>query len=73
MVNFKVVKINRVTLTKEAYTIHMSVKKLPFCLADVSVILRSDHLPLERFPQKTTLHAKVNNSGVEFSDYNIKF
>ena len=55
-------------VTKEAYT--MSVTKLSFYLADASFMLRTDHLPLRKFLQKTTLNAKVNSWGV---DYNIKF
>ena len=35
-------------------------------------MLRSDHLPLNRFLQKTTLNAKVNNWGMELSDYEIR-
>ena len=51
----------------------MSVKKLSFYLADVSITLRSDHLPLGRFLQQTAINAKVKNLSVGLSDYNIKF
>ena len=66
-------QLNWAALTKKAYTIYMSVMKLPFNLADASIILRSDHLPLERFLNKRTLNAKVSNWGVELCDYNIQF
>ena len=38
---------NWAALTKEAYAIYMAVKKLPFYLADSSITLPSDHLPLK--------------------------
>ena len=50
----------------------MVVKILSLYSADVKVTLWSDHLALKRFLQKTTLKAKVNNSGVKLSGYNIK-
>ena len=42
-------------------------------MADATITLWSDHLPLKRFLQKTALNAKVNNWRVELSDYDIKF
>ena len=60
---FKGSQINWATLTKEAYAIYMSVKKLDHYLQDVEITLRSDHLPLK----------KVNNWAVEISPYKIKF
>ena len=62
-----------VSVTKKANAIHMSVKKLLFYLADASVTLRNDHLPLERFLQKTTFNKKVNYWDVELSYYIIQF
>ena len=44
---FKGSQVNWATLTKEAYAIYMSVKKLPYYLQDADIILRSDHLPLK--------------------------
>ena len=48
-------------LTKEAYAIYMSIKKLTYYLEDADVTLRSDHLPLKKFLAKNTLNSKVNN------------
>ena len=36
-------------MTKEAYAIYMSVKKLSFYLDSARITVRSDHLPLKRF------------------------
>ena len=41
---FRGSQINWACLTKEAYTIYMSIKKLTYYLEDADVILRSDHL-----------------------------
>ena len=46
---FKGSQINWATLTKEAYAIYMSIKKLDYYLQDADIILRSDHLPLKTF------------------------
>ena len=46
-------------LTKEAYTIYMSVKKLSFYLDSARITVHSDHLPLKRFLEKNTLNTKV--------------
>ena len=70
---FKGNQMNWATLTKEAYAIYMSVKKLDYYLQDADIILRSDHLPLKEFLEKKTLNSKVNNWAVEISQYNIKF
>ena len=70
---FKGSQINWATLTKEAYAIYMSIKKLDYYLQDVDIILRSDHLPLKRFLEKKALKSKVNNWAVEISQYKIKF
>ena len=47
-------KLNWAALTKEAYAIYMSVKKLSFYLIQADVLLKSDHLPLKRFLHKNT-------------------
>ena len=70
---FKGSQINWATLTKEAYAIYMSVKKLDYYLQDAEIILRSDHSPLRKFLEKKTLNAKVNNWAVEISPYKIQF
>ena len=66
-------QLNWAALTKEAYAIYMSVKKLSFYLTDATVLLKSDHLPLRKFLQKNTLHNKVNNWAMELEAFNIKF
>ena len=70
---FRGSQINWAALTKEAYAIYMSVKKLSFYLTDVEVLLKSDHLPLKKFLQKNTLNNKVNNWAMELEAFNIKF
>ena len=70
---FRGSQINWAALTKEAYAIYMSVKKLSFYLTDAEVLLKSDHLPLKKFLQKNTLNTKVNNWAMELEAFNIKF
>ena len=70
---FRGSQLNWAALTKEAYAIYMSVKKLSFYLTDVTVLLKSDHLPLKKFFQKNTLNNKVNNRAMELEAFNIKF
>ena len=48
---FKGSQMNWAALTKEAYAIYMSIKKLMYYLEDVEITLRSDHLSLKRFLQ----------------------
>ena len=60
-------------MTKEAFAIYSSIKKLSYYLEDAEINLRSDHLPLKKFLQKNTLNTKVNNSAVEISPYKIQF
>ena len=62
---FRGSQLNWAALTKEAYAIYMSVKKLSFYLDSARITVRSDHLPLKRFLEKNTLNAKVNNWAVE--------
>ena len=50
---FRGSQLNWAALTKEAYAIYMSVKKLAFYLTDADVLLKSDHLPLKSFCRKT--------------------
>ena len=70
---FRGSQLNWAALTKEAYAIYMSVKKLTFYLTDADVLLKSDHLPLKKFLQKNTLNNKVNNWAMELEAFNIKF
>ena len=70
---FRGSQLNWATLTKEAYAIYMSVKKLNYYLEDADIILRSDHLPLKKFMEKNTLNTKVNNWAIEISPYRIQF
>ena len=70
---FKGSQLNWGCLTKEAYTIYMSIKKLDYYLVDADIILRSDHLPLKKFLNKNTLNSKVNNWAVEISPFHITF
>ena len=70
---FRGSQINWACLTKEAYAIYMSVKKLAYYLEDADITLRSDHLPLKKFLAKNTLNSKVNNWAIEISPYRITF
>ena len=60
-------------LTKEAYAIYMSIKKLAHYLEDADITLWSDHLPLKKFLAKNTLNSKVNNWAIEISPFCITF
>ena len=66
-------QLNWAALTKEAYAIYLSVKKMAFYITDADITLRSDHLPLKWFLLKNTLNDKVNNWAVELEMYRIKF
>ena len=70
---FRGSQLNWATLTKEAFAIYMSVKKLSFYLTDATILLRSDHKPLEKFLQKNTLNSKVINCAMELEAFNIQF
>ena len=70
---FRGSQLNWVALTKEAYAIYMTVKKLSFYLDSSTITLRSDHLPLKKFLEKNTMNAKVNNWAVELESQNINF
>ena len=50
---FRDSQLNWAALTKEAFAIYMSVKKLSFYLTDAQILLRSDHKLLEKFLLKT--------------------
>ena len=70
---FRGSQLNWAALTKEAFVIYMSVKKLSFYLTDAQILLRSDHKPLGKFLLKNTLNSKVNNWAMELEAFNIQF
>ena len=70
---FRGSQLNWAALTKEAYAIYMSVKKLSFYLDSAQITLRSDYLPLKKFLEKNTMNANVNNWAVELESQNINF
>ena len=70
---FRGSQLNWACLTKEAYAIYMSSKKITYYLEDADVTLRSDHLPLKKFLAKSTLNSKVNNWAIEISPFRITF
>ena len=70
---FKGSQLNVAALTKEAFAIYSSIKKLSYYLEDADIVLRSDHLPLKKFLHKNTLNTKVNNWAIEISPYRIQF
>ena len=70
---FRGSQLNWATLTKEAFAIYMSVKKLSFYLTDAQILLRSDHKPLEKFLLKNTLNSKVNKLAMELEAFDIQF
>ena len=70
---FKGSQLNWAALTKEAFAIYSSIKKMSYYLEDADIVLRSDHLPLKKFLHKNTLNTKVNNWAVEISPYRIHF
>ena len=70
---FRGSQVNWAALTKEAFAIYMSVKKLSFYLDQAEILFRSDHLPLKKFLQKNTMNSKVNSWAVELESFNIQF
>ena len=70
---FRGSQLSWAALTKEAFAIYMSVKKLSFYLTDAQILSRSDHKPLEKFLLKNTLNSKVNNWAMELEAFNIQF
>ena len=69
---FRGSQLNWATLTKEAYAIYMSVRKLTFYIMVHNVKVKSDHLLLKKFLEKKTLNAKVNNWAVELEQFKIE-
>ena len=70
---FRGSQLNWAALTKEAFAIYMSIKKLSFYLTDAQILLRSDHKPLEKFLLKNMLNSEVNNWAMELEAFNIQF
>ena len=68
---FRVSQLNWAALTKEAYAIYMSVRRLSFYVTDAEVTIRSDHLPLKKFLNKQTMNSKVNNWAVELEQFRL--
>ena len=69
---FRGSQLNWAALTKEAYTIYMSVRKLTFYITEHNIKVKSDHVPLKKFLEKKTLNAKVNHWAVELEQFKIK-
>ena len=70
---FRGSQLNWAKLTKEAYAIYMSVKKLSFYIDTAKITVKSNYLPLKKFLEKNTLNSKVNNWAVELESQNITF
>ena len=68
---FRGSQLNWAALTKEAYAIYMSVRRLSFYVTDADVTIRSDHLPLKKFLNKQTMNSKVNNWAVELEQFRL--
>ena len=66
-------QLNWATLTKEAYAIYMSVKKLSFYIDTAKIRVKSNHLPLKKFLEKNTLNSEVNHWVVELEAQDITF
>ena len=56
-------QLNWAALTKEAYAIYMSVKKLSFYITDVDITLRSDHLSPQMVPAQEHFKCKSEQLG----------
>ena len=68
---FRGSQLNWAALTKEAYAIYMSVRRLSFYVTDADVTIRSDHLSLKKFLNKQTMNSKVNNWAVELEQFQL--
>ena len=69
---FRGSQLNWAALTKEAYAIYMSIRRLVFYLSGADVTIKCDHLPLRKFLMKQMLNSKVNNWAVELEQFNLK-
>ncbi|MCG8623453.1 MAG: retroviral-like aspartic protease family protein, partial [Proteobacteria bacterium] len=70
---FRGPQINWAALTKEAYAIYMSARKLTHYFRDSKILLRSDHLPLKKFLLRNTKNDMVNNWAMELQQFAIEF
>ena len=70
--HFRGSQLNWAALTKEAYAIYMSIRRLIFYVADADMTIKSDHLPMKKFLLKHNLNSKVNNWAVELKQFNLK-
>ena len=64
-------QLNWAALTKEAYAIYMSIRRLSFYVTNAEVTIRNDHLPLRKFLNKQTMNSKVNNWAVELEQFKL--
>ena len=70
---FRGSQLNCAALTKEAYAIYMSIRRLTFYLTDAEITIKCDHLPLRKFLNKQTLNSKVNNWAVELEQLKMEW
>ena len=70
---FRGPQVNWAALTKEAYAIYMSAKKLDYYLREANTTIRSDHLPLKKFLEHKTENTKVDNWSLDIANYHLKF
>ena len=68
---FRGSQLNWAALTKEAYAIYMSIRRLSFYVTDAEVTIKCDHLPLKKFLNKQTMNSKVNNWAVELEQFKL--
>ena len=64
-------QLNWAALTKEAYAIYMSIRRLTFYVTDAEVTIKCDHLRLKKFLNKQTMNSKVNNWAVELEQFKL--
>ena len=67
-------QLNWATLTKEAYAIYMSVKKLSFYIDTAKITVKNNHLPLKKFLEKNTskFQSKQLGSQTGVTKHNIQ-
>ena len=69
---FRGSQLNWAAMTKEAFGVYISVRKLSFFLQESDVTIRTDHKPLRKFLNRQTQNSKVNNWGVELQSFRLK-
>ena len=69
---FRGSQLNWAALTKEAYAIYISIRRLTFYITDAEITIKCKHLPLRKFLNKQTLNSKVNNWAVKLEQFNLK-